>query len=48
MINVIWCLGGAMVAALCVNSIVDYWHSIPLKEETSVPIYITKEIFLND
>jgi len=33
----------ASIAKL-IETIIDFWYSFPLKEEKSIPIYITKEV----
>lgn len=38
------CIAITYFTGITVNYIVDKWQTLPIKEEASTPIYITKEI----
>jgi hypothetical protein len=42
--KIFFCIAFAYAAGVIVNYIVDKWQALPIKEEASTPIYITKEI----
>lgn len=42
--KIFFCVAFAYAAGIIVNYIVDKWQTLPIKEEASTPIYITKEI----
>ena len=47
-LNLICSLGGSVLVAALVETIIAKWEKLPLEEEPSTPIYITKEIYLNE
>ena len=43
-LKMISCVVGTFALGFAVDYLVAKWQAIPIKEEASVPIYITKEI----
>lgn len=42
--KIFFCVAFAYAAGIIVNYIINKWQTLPIKEEASTPIYITKEI----
>ena len=44
--KIICCLGIVLYVSIIIHFIIEIWQEFPLKEESSTPLYITKELKL--